>query len=72
MTTDTRYRIVGDITINGISKGKGVNISYGNKNTTNFDNVAIIQKRRPLTYSAPYFFLEVEKCGKILSFENII
>jgi len=69
-TTDGRYRILGDITVKsktttaGISKGKKVDISYGNKKTTNFDNISIIQTRRPLTPESPYFLVEVHKCGK--------
>jgi hypothetical protein len=67
MTTDARYRIIGDITIKSktpISKGKKVEISYGNKDTTSFDNVAIIQTRQPLTPESPYFLIEIQKCGK--------
>lgn len=68
-TTDTRYRIVGDITIkgnattNGIGKGKRVDISYGNKKT-NFETTAIIQSLQILTPESPYFLVEVHKCGK--------
>jgi hypothetical protein len=70
-TTDQRYRIVGDITVrgksttsHGISKGKKVDISYGNKKTTDFESVSIIQARQPLTPESPYFLVEVHKCGK--------
>jgi hypothetical protein len=77
-TTDGRYRILGDITVKskttaGISKGKKVDISYGNKKTTNFDNISIIQTRRPLTPESPYFLVEVQKCGKtkIFLFEKL-
>ncbi len=68
--TDGRFRIVGDITVkgkttaNGIIKGKKVEISYGNKKTTNFENISIIQSRQPLTSESPYFVIEVHKCGK--------
>lgn len=72
MTTDGRYRIVGDITVktgkttaSGRSKGKKVDISYGNKKTTNYDNISIIQSRHPLTPESPYFVVEVHKCGTI-------
>jgi hypothetical protein len=67
---------VGDIIINsktpasGRSTRKKVDISYGTKNTTNLDNVAIIQARQPLTSEAPYFFLEVQKCGKTIKYFN--
>lgn len=67
---DERFRIVGDITVkgkaaaHGLTKGKKVNISYGNKKTTNFENVSIIQSRYPLTPESPYFVVEVHKCGK--------
>jgi len=76
MFTDMPYRIVGDIIINaktpasGRNKRKKVDISYGTKNTTNFDNVAIIQAHQPLTSEAPYFFLEVQKCGKTIRYFN--
>jgi hypothetical protein len=69
-TTDTYYRIVGDLTVkgktatNGITRGKKVDISYGNKKTTNFENISIIQSRQPLTPESPYFIVEVHKCGK--------
>ncbi len=76
-TTDGRYRIVGDITVkgktatNGIIRGKKVDISYGNKKTTNFENISIIQSRQPLTPESPYFIIEVTKCGKkMISFKN--
>ncbi|CAF3458282.1 unnamed protein product [Rotaria sp. Silwood1] len=64
-TIDTRYRVVGDITIksktttNGIIKGKKVDISYGNKKTANFDTISIIQSLQPLTPESPYFLVEV-------------
>ncbi|CAF0900115.1 unnamed protein product [Rotaria sp. Silwood1] len=67
-TIDTRYRVVGDITIksktttNGIIKGKKVDISYGNKKTANFDTISIIQSLQPLTPESPYFLVEVHKC----------
>ncbi|UJR28669.1 hypothetical protein I4U23_009898 [Adineta vaga] len=69
-TTDQRYRIVGDVTVRGktstatsaFSKGKKVEIIYGNKKTTDFDNVSIIQSRQPLTPESPYFVVEVYKC----------
>jgi hypothetical protein len=70
-TTDGRYRIVGDITVkskittaSGTHKGRKVDISYGNKKTANFENISIIQSRRPLTPESPYFIVEVHKCGK--------
>ena len=72
MTTDSYYRTVGDVTIknktstNGTNTGRKVEISYGNKKTTNFDSVAIIQSRQPLTPDAPYFIVEIQKCGKTL------
>jgi hypothetical protein len=72
MSTDIRYRITGDIIIksktpkSGRKKGKKVDISYGTTNTTNFENVAIIQTRQPLTPESPYFLLEVQKCGKTI------
>lgn len=69
--TDPRYRIVGDITVktgktavSGRTKGRKVDISYGNRKTTNFDNISIIQSRHPLTPESPYFLVEVHKCGK--------
>lgn len=74
MLTDTTYRITGDIIIkNKIAattttnkqKGKKIELSYGSTRTTNFDNVAIIQTRKPLTPKSPYFLLEVQKCGKM-------
>jgi hypothetical protein len=74
MFTDTIYRIVGDITIKNKSPTDGrrkIDISYGNKKTTNFDKVAIIQARQPLTPDAPYFLIEVQKCGKILCTNSI-
>ena len=64
------YRIVGDIyfkgktVTNGKLRGRKVDISYGSKKTTNFDNIAIIQARQPLTPESPYFVIEVHKCGK--------
>jgi len=72
MSTDIRYRITGDIIIksktpaSGRKKEKKVDISYGTTNTTNFENVAIIQTRQPLTPESPYFLLEVQKCGKTI------
>jgi len=68
--TDNRFRIVGDITVktkptpSGITKGKKIDISYGNKKSTNFENISIIQSRQPLTPESPYFLVEVQKCGK--------
>ena len=66
-TLDQRYRIVGDIVLrgkaSGLSRGKKVEIVYGNKKTTDFDTVSIIQSRRPLTPQSPYFVVEVYKCG---------
>lgn len=73
MPTDTFYRISGDIIIKnktttttktGRNKTKKVQLSYGTTKTTDFDNVAIIQTHKPLTPEAPYFLLEVQKCGK--------
>ncbi|CAF4700344.1 unnamed protein product, partial [Rotaria magnacalcarata] len=67
-TTDTRYRIVGDITIkgktttNGIIRGKKIEISYGNKKATNFETVSILQSLQPLIPESPYFVVEVHKC----------
>jgi hypothetical protein len=75
MFTDTIYRVVGDITIksisstDGISKGRKVEISYGNKKSTNLDKVAIVQSRQPLTCETPFFLIEVHKCGKIFIFK---
>jgi hypothetical protein len=72
MNTDTCYRIIGDIIIknkslkNGISQVKKVDISYGNKKSTNFDNIGIIQTRQPLTSNTPYFLVEVRNCGKMI------
>lgn len=69
MNTDTPYRIVGNITVKNkasrytITKGKPTKISYG-IGETNFDDVAIIQSRETLTSQAPYFLVEVQKCGK--------
>lgn len=63
------YRIVGDINVkgkqpnNGRTRGKKVEISYGNRKTTNFENIAIIQCRQPLNPESPYFVVEVQKCG---------
>jgi hypothetical protein len=68
--TEIRYRIVGDIVVKGktasgaANKGKKIDISYGNKKTTNFENISIIQSRLPLTPESPYFIVEVHKCGK--------
>jgi hypothetical protein len=68
--TDSRFRIVGDITVKtkstttGISRGKKIDIAYGNKKSTNFENISIIQSRQPLTPESPYFLVEVQKCGK--------
>ncbi|CAF2980951.1 unnamed protein product [Rotaria sp. Silwood2] len=67
MTTNTYYRIVGDIRVKsrasttGKSKGKTVDITYG-MNKTNFDDIAIIQRNQPLTSDAPYFVVEIHKC----------
>ncbi|CAF4058119.1 unnamed protein product [Rotaria sordida] len=67
MTTNTHYRIIGDIRIKkkvsttGKSKGRKVDITYG-KNETNFDDIAIIQKQELLTPNTPYFVVEVHKC----------
>jgi hypothetical protein len=72
MSTETRYRILGDIIINSKTpasrrtKEKKVDISYGSRKTTNLDNVAVIQTCRPLTSETPYFFLEVQQCGKTI------
>jgi hypothetical protein len=72
-TSDSHYRIVGDITVkgktstHGMQRGKKVDISYGNKKTTNFENVSIIQTRQPLTCESPYFLVELVRCGRILS-----
>ena len=72
--TDGRYRIVGDITIkskateHGGSRRKKVDIAYGSKKTTNFENVSIIQSRQPLTPESPYFVVDVVKCGTRTSF----
>ena len=72
-TTDVHYRILGDITVKGKAatqgfiRGKKVDISYGNKKTTNFDKIAVIQARQPVTPESPYFLVEVHKCGKIKS-----
>lgn len=69
-TADGRFRIVGDITVksrattHGANKGKRMDISYGNKKSTNFERVSIIQARQPLTPESPYFIVEVHKCGK--------
>jgi hypothetical protein len=77
MTTNTRYRITGDIIIKSKTttgrrnKGKKVEISYGNEKTTNLDNVAIIQTHQPLTSEAPYFLLEILKCGKTIRYSNL-
>ena len=66
---DRHYRVVGDLSVkgkttnHGLIKGKKVEISYGNKKTTNFDSVSIIQARQPMTPKAPYFLVEVHKCG---------
>ena len=72
MTTETRYRITGDIIIKNKTpasrknRGKKVEVSYGTAKTTDLDQVAIIQARKPLTPEAPYFLLEVQKCGKMI------
>jgi hypothetical protein len=70
-TTNQRYRILGDITVrsksthgHGTTRGKKVDISYGNKKTADFETVSIIQSRQPLTPQSPYFLVEVHKCGK--------
>ena len=68
--TDERYRIVGDITVrskattHGVGRGKKMDVSYGSKKSMNYENISIIQSRRPLTPESPYFVVEVHKCGK--------
>lgn len=72
MTSEKRYRIIGDIRVkgktppNGRKRERKVEISYINQRTTDLDSIAIIQPRRLLTPDAPYFFLEVKECGKII------
>ncbi|CAF4432659.1 unnamed protein product [Adineta steineri] len=68
MNTDTCYRIIGDIliknkslTIDEIRKDKTVDISYGNRKATNFNNIAIIQTLQPLTSKTPYFVIKIQR-----------
>jgi hypothetical protein len=77
MTTETRYRITGDIIIkpkilvNGRHRDRKVDVSYANGSRTNLDDVAIIQARQPLTPHTPYFLLQIQKCGKIFKYLNL-
>ena len=72
MTSERRYRIIGDIRVksktppSGRKRERNVEISYINERTTDLDSIAIIQPRRLLTPDTPYFFLEVKECGKII------
>lgn len=81
MTTETPYRITGDVIIKSKIPVKGklrdrkVNVSYANEKTTDLENVAIIQARQPLTPKMPYFLIEIQRCGKMfrdLNFGEII
>lgn len=71
MTSESHFRIIGDVVIknktttNKKLKGKRIEISYGSEKMTNLNDIAIIQARQALTPNAPYFYLEVNKCGKI-------
>lgn len=72
MTSERRYRIVGDIRVKNKLPTKGrkrerqIEISYINERTTDLDSIAIIQPNRLLTPETPYFFLQVKECGKII------
>ena len=71
MTTGAKYRVTGDIILRtkastkGVDRDRRVDVYYGNTKT-NFDDVAIVQRRRPLTPTTPYFVVEVQKCGKAI------
>ena len=77
MTTETPYRIIGDviikpkISVNGKHKDRKVEISYANQKTTDLENVAIIQSRQLLTPRTPYFLVEIQRCGKMFRYFNL-
>lgn len=75
MNTQSDYRIVGDIKVTkktpmkSVSKNK-VDVAYGGLGR-DFNDVAIIQTRKPLTPDAPYFLVNIHKCGKYIRYNNL-
>lgn len=77
MATHNRYRIEGDIIITNnpskekIRKGSKLEFSYGVGKRANFQQVAILQYQKRLTSKAPFFQVNILKCGQSKVSKNV-